>query len=117
LVVIIIVAGAVWFVVERDGYPCSASKGVGYGPAIDAPSTSRAGTTVGAGPADSPERALASLAASDAPRMGAERIPATGWVEKRGRWVRDMSPSTFYEATLTHGSDRWEVSSYRLCSR
>lgn len=108
IVVAAVVAGAAgWAVVFREEYPCPSSKGVGLGWDLD-----RAPPFHG-----DPQEALRAMAAS-APAMTANRIPADGWIEHRGRWIHDMPGNSFYEVQVTETQQGgWFATSLNLCTR
>ncbi len=103
----VIVGGLAWFLAGQDKYPCRASKGYGFGPALVDPPSSLPAT---------PEAALRAFASSGAPSLTAEPIPAEGWVEYRGRWVHELPSGNFYEVNLTRNDNGWQVRDPKVCA-
>ena len=102
LVLLVVFAGSALTSQFFSAFPRGACKGVGVSTAIT--------TDVGEGRpvrAATPEEALAAFA-PDAPLLGPEPMPADGWEQYRGRWVRDLGDS-FYEVDVVDTPNGWVV--------
>lgn len=94
-----------------NAYPRGACKGVGYGSLI--------GDLSEGGPPghETPEAALAAFA-PQAPRLGPLPLPADGWEEYRGRWVRNMGDRSYYEMDVYEGPNGWVAGGdFMICGR
>lgn len=104
----VLVAGGVWWTVFRNDYPCNSAKGVGVGMAIDGEDHPLSAT---------PQDALRAWAHGGLPAMTQDPLPEDGWIEYRGRWVRDMPNDSFYEVSMTRTPRGWFAGSFNLCTR
>lgn len=95
-----------WF----SEYPRGACKGVGYGAFLTAePDPAAVHAT--------PEAALAAFAPK-VMQLGPQPVPADGWQEYRGRWVRDMGDGSFYEMDVHERANGWVASGdFLFCGR
>jgi hypothetical protein len=116
LVALLVVGLAGWGLTNEgfSAFPKRACKGVGIaGPIVDA------GLSSGAQPVGhpTPEDAIAAFAPT-AMSLNGRPVPADGWEEYRGRWVRDLHDGSYLELGVHEGAGGWQVGGdYMVCGR
>jgi hypothetical protein len=102
VVLLVVFAGSALTSQFFSAFPRGACKGVGYASAISGAGGGEGSPQGYATPVD----ALAAFAPF-APPLGGQPVPADGWEEYRGHWVRDMHDGTYYEVGVHEGPGGW----------
>lgn len=115
-IVVIIVGSFAGSAVTWDSFNAfraRSCKGVGIAEPIDgseAPDAAAPGFAT-------PEAAIADFARWDPVGLGPTPVPADGWEQYRGRWVRDVG-AAFYEVGVVETANGWVVGGdYMICGR